>query len=126
MATAHENLSKKARLAVSENKVGRLFKNDTGSIKGQHRYQVYGLGPGTSDNVGYSRTGKFLAVEIKIPPDDLSEQQIIFKNQCIENGCHHFTIYCEADIAKMILKLKQTARTIVNGFGEKVGTVYHD
>lgn len=46
----------------------RLFRNNNGMLKDERGNRVrYGLGPGTSDLIGWTRGGRFLAVEVKNP-----------------------------------------------------------
>lgn len=107
MATAHENLSKLARLALSQNKLARVWANNTGTAKSftGDRVISYGL-KGSADNIGIARNGKFIAVEIKIGKDVLKPEQIIFRDIIIKNNGYHFVIRSEDDIDKMILELK--------------------
>lgn len=46
----------------------RLFRNNNGALK-DHRGQwvTYGLCPGSADLIGWTKEGRFLAVEVKTP-----------------------------------------------------------
>lgn len=107
MATAHENLSKLARLALSQNKLAKIWANNTGTAKSitGDRVIAYGL-KGSSDNIGIARDGKFIAVEIKTGKDVLRPEQIAFRDLILENNGYHFVIRSEKDIGEMVNEIR--------------------
>ena len=106
MATAHENHSKLARLALSQNKIAKIWANNTGKARSftGDRVISYGL-TGSSDNIGIARNGKFIAVEIKTGKDVLRPEQIAFRKLILKNNGYHFVIKSEKDIEDMINEL---------------------
>ena len=54
----------------------RVFRNNVGILKDERGNRVrYGLCPGSSDLIGWTRRGKFLAVEVKGPKGKMTEKQ---------------------------------------------------
>lgn len=103
MALAHENLSKLTRLTLSQSGLGFLWPNATGvglSLKDK-RVISFGL-KGSTDNIGMTRKGRFLAVEIKIGKDFLKPDQVIFRDNVIKNNGLYYLIRNENDIKEMI------------------------
>ena len=84
----HESLLKKVLLKLSS--AGYfVYKNNTGAIKTNDRYQAYGL-PGSADILGIQPiTGKFLALEIKTGNAKQNKQQIAFEKAVLKrNGIY--------------------------------------
>lgn len=68
-------------IQIEFSKLGhRLFRNNTGALKDEKgRWVHFGLCEGSSDLIGWSRTGRFMAVEVKRPgawtkPERLQKQ----------------------------------------------------
>lgn len=65
----------------------RLFRNNVGRLQDKNgRYIQFGLCKGSSDLIGWTSTGKFLAVEIKRPKHSLTKQQAQFIAQVNAQG----------------------------------------
>lgn len=57
----------------------RVFRNNTGKLRDQRGIWVsFGLCVGSSDLIGWTRMGQFLAVEVKTPIGRISPEQINF------------------------------------------------
>lgn len=71
-------LMKQIQIAVS--KAGhRVFRNNVGLFETKDGRKITcGLGKGTADLVGWTKNGKFLALEIKRPGGKATEEQIAF------------------------------------------------
>jgi len=107
MATSHTNLIKLSLIALSKNDLATAWQNDTGVARSMTGDRVIKFGfKGSSDIIGITRTGKFLAVEIKTGKDDLRPEQEVFKKVIEENGGKYFLIRNEDEIKNMIWRLK--------------------
>ena len=107
MATSHTNLIKLSLIALSKNDLATAWQNDTGVARSMTGDRVIKFGfKGSSDIIGITRTGKFLAVEIKTGKDDLRPEQKVFKKVIEENGGKYFLIRNEDEIENMIWRLK--------------------
>lgn len=71
-------LQNKIRLAVS--KTGsRLFRNNAGVATYPNGSRVrYGLCAGSADLIGWTNTGRFLAIEVKLPGQQATAEQARF------------------------------------------------
>lgn len=57
----------------------RLLRNNVGALEDRNgRLVRYGLGTGSSDLIGWTRTGRFLAIEVKAPHGKPTDQQRLF------------------------------------------------
>lgn len=60
----------------------RVFRNNVGLARyrkgGQETVVRYGLAPGSSDLIGWTADGRFLALEVKTPKGRLSDTQAAF------------------------------------------------
>ena len=107
MANIHTNLIKLSLIALSKNDLATAWQNDTGVARSMTGDRVIKFGfKGSSDIIGITRTGKFLAVEIKTGKDDLRPEQRVFKKVIEENGGRYFLIRNEDEIENMICTLK--------------------
>lgn len=107
MAVTHTNLIKLSLIALSQNNLATAWQNDTGvgrSMTGD-RVIKFGL-KGSSDIIGITRSGKFLAVEIKVGKDNLRPEQLVFKDVVEKNNGKYFLIRNEDEINNMIWRLK--------------------
>lgn len=79
------DIVKQVQIALS--KLGhRVFRNNVGRTKiGEHWIQ-YGLCPGSSDLIGWTFKGRFLAIEVKTLTGKLTETQELFLNAVNEAG----------------------------------------
>lgn len=107
MANIHTNLIKLSLIALSKNDLATAWQNDTGVARSMTGDRVIKFGfKGSSDIIGITRTGKFLAVEIKTGKDDLRPEQKVFKKVIEENGGKYFMIRNEDEIENMIWRLR--------------------
>lgn len=79
-----------------------MYKNNTGAIKANDRYQAYGL-PGSSDILGIQPiTGKFLALEIKTGNAKQNKQQIAFEKAVLKRNGIYKVVRSLEDINEFI------------------------
>lgn len=65
----------------------RLFRNNVGVLKRDARGAVrFGLCPGSSDLIGWTPRGRFLAVEVKRPGKKPTKQQVQFIGSVRQHG----------------------------------------
>lgn len=76
------------RVMMEASKLGlRVFRNNVGMLKDNKGTQVkYGLCTGSSDLIGWTAQGKFVAIEVKSQFGDVSEEQQNFLNQVEKAG----------------------------------------
>jgi hypothetical protein len=78
---------KEIQLAVS--KIGaRVFRNNCGYLQDKRRQWVkFGIAnPGGSDLIGYTKEGRFLAIEVKTPTGTVTDEQMAFINAVNKSG----------------------------------------
>jgi len=56
----------------------RVFRNNVGQARYKNHVVRYGLAPGSSDLIGWTPDGRFLALEVKTKRGRLTEQQAAF------------------------------------------------
>jgi hypothetical protein len=106
MASKHEDLSKLVRLRLSEEKLAKLWQNNTGTGKSLHGERLVSFGlKGSTDNIGLMKWGQFIGIEIKIPPDKLKPDQENFRDMILNYKGLHFVIESAHDIEVMIATL---------------------
>lgn len=97
----HEALLKKVLLTLSSHGYF-VYKNNTGAIKTNDRYQAYGL-PGSADILGIQPiTGRFLALEIKTGNAKQNKQQLAFEKAVIKRNGIYKVIRSLEDINEFI------------------------
>lgn len=103
MANLHTDLLNTVLIELSRSGKAIAWRNEVGiglTIDGQRTIK-YGL-KGSSDILGITNKGKFLAVEIKIGNDKLRKDQENFKAMIEKNNGLHFIIRCQDDINNML------------------------
>lgn len=87
MATESESeLVQRVRLAVSQLGV-RIFRNNVGTLQDKNgKYVRYGLCVGSSDLIGFSKDGRFVAIECKTPTGRVKPEQQNFIDQVRKAG----------------------------------------
>lgn len=74
------------RLAVTEHG-GRVFRNNVGLFTTDHGTKIMtGLCEGSSDLIGWTKLGRFLAIEVKSPTGKLTKEQLAFLKAVIASG----------------------------------------
>ena len=97
----HEALLKKVLLTLSSNGYF-VYKNNTGAIKTNDRYQAYGL-PGSADILGIQPiTGRFLALEVKTGNAKQNKQQLAFEKAVLKRNGIYKIIRSLEDIDEFI------------------------
>ena len=111
MTTKHTNLKNKTLVILSRECV--IWPNETGVARSMTGDRIISYGKkGSPDIIGFvKRTGKFIGIEIKIPPDDLRPEQIIFKDISEKNGAMYFVIRCAEDADRILNFLKSDKPT---------------
>lgn len=109
MATSHSNLLNLTLLEISHARIAKAWRNETGTAKSFDNERVikYGL-KGSSDILGLTKSGRFLAIEIKVGKDFLKPEQINFKDTIERYNGLHFVIRSEDDIKEMIKCLERS------------------
>jgi predicted Mrr-cat superfamily restriction endonuclease len=91
----HNELVNKVLLYLSEHCPGRYWSNATGAVKTANgHFQRYGL-IGSTDILGFTKDGRFVAVEVKTGKAVLSQQQKIFKEVAEKHKVFHRVVYNE-------------------------------
>jgi hypothetical protein len=107
MALSHSNLLKLVLIELSHARVATAWQSDTGVARSFDGNRVIKFGlKGCSDIVGITKSGKFLAIEIKIGTDKMRPDQINFLDMIIKNKGFHFIIRNEDQIKDMINDIK--------------------
>lgn len=82
-----------------------VFRNNTGALKdGTGRTVTFGLCKGGSDLIGWTKDGRFLAMEVKIPGKKPSTEQLIFINNVIKAGGVAGVVFSANDV-KLLLDM---------------------
>ena len=63
-----------------------VFRNNTGAVKDGDRFIRYGLCKGSSDIIGLTPSGQFLAVEVKKRTGKPTKEQLTFIDAINEQG----------------------------------------
>lgn len=107
MALSHSNLLKLTLIELSLARVATAWRNETGSGLSHDTQRVIKFGlKGSSDIIGITRDGRFLAVEIKVGKDFLKPDQIAFKLMVEKNNGLHYVIRNEEQIKDVINDIK--------------------
>jgi hypothetical protein len=82
------------------------FRNNTGAFKsvykGKQRFHRYGE-VGSSDIIGITKKGLFLAIEVKRPGGKPTDKQIEFMGHINRNGGIAFVAYSVDDVEKTLI-----------------------
>ena len=80
------DLSRAIQVALSQ-EGARVFRNETGSYKAPNNQWIfYGLCVGSSDLIGWTAHGKFLAIEVKMKKKKPTEKQRLFIDVVNKSG----------------------------------------
>lgn len=64
-------------MVVASQLGARLFRNNNGVLRNERGHYIrFGLGPGTSDLIGWMPDGRFLAVETKTPGSSTEKDRL--------------------------------------------------
>ena len=78
MAGKETNIVQEVRLALSQ-AGATVFRNNVGKLQDKNgRWVTYGLCVGSSDLIGVSPEGVFMAIEVKVPGKHPTQEQIRF------------------------------------------------
>lgn len=91
-------------IMIEMSKLGhRLFRNNVGALKdARGRLVRFGLGVGTSDLIGFTSTGRFLAIEVKRPGENPTDAQCAFIWGVNKFGGIAFTAHSADEAIKLI------------------------
>lgn len=91
-------------IALAVSKTGaRVFRNQVGEYRlADGRYLVSGLCPGSSDLVGFTNHGLFLAIEVKRPGKQPTAAQSNFIKAVIEAGGVAFSASSPEDAVRIL------------------------
>lgn len=99
-----------ARIMIALSELGcTVWRNNTGAYKDGNRYIRYGLTKGSSDLIGLTKCGRFLAIEVKQPGKKPTNDQINFINHVNAKNGVGFVAYSVEDA-------KQKLNGAINGF----------
>lgn len=89
---SHQLMVKKTLMWLSMNRPWICWSNTSGQVKTDTgRYVKFGL-KGSTDIIGFTEDGQFVAVEIKTGNARLSKQQKAFQAVCKKNHVKHFVV----------------------------------
>lgn len=96
-------LMKQIMVAVSEHG-GRIWRNNCGAYKDARGHFIrYGVAsPGGSDLLGYTRDGRFLAVEVKYGRTPVTDEQRRFVDAVKAAGGVGVIAYCIEDVLEAL------------------------
>ena len=90
-------IMRKIQLALAKHGV-RLFRNNVGTLQDKDgRYIKFGLCVGSSDLIGYTATGRFIAVEVKVPGKQATPEQQAFLDAVVTCGGIGFVAHSEEE-----------------------------
>lgn len=96
VAKTEADIMREVQLAAS--KLGcRLFRNNVGMAKIEGRVIKYGLVKGSSDLIGWTANGRFLAVEVKRPGGIISPEQQRFIEAVNDKGGLGMVVFSAQD-----------------------------
>ena len=96
--TRESNIQKIVMVTVSK-LGGRVFRNNTGALMDARGVPVrYGLCTGSSDLIGWTKDGRFLAIEVKRPNKRPTKKQQNFIDLVNSFGGLAFVATCEQDV----------------------------
>lgn len=97
------NIVQECRLAASE-MGATLFRNNCGAYKDNKGYYIkYGVGnPGGCDLIGWTKDGKFLGIECKVPGKHPTLEQTNFINAVIKAGGIAGVCRCKKDVIDLL------------------------
>lgn len=75
-----------------------VWNNPTGSWKPEGQPRIYYGKKGSADVHGITKRGKYIAVEVKVWPDVLDEDQEKFKGEVEKRGGVHVLVYSIYDL----------------------------
>ncbi len=106
MAAEHDNLLSRALVDLSKEGF-KLWRNETGKAKSMDGQRIISYGkPGSSDIIGTAPNGTSVYIEVKIPPDDLKTDQIIFRDIMIKQ----YAIYAKITPENYTNEIKRVSR----------------
>lgn len=79
-----------------------LFRNQVGVYKVNGRVIRSGLCVGSSDLIGWSPEGKFVAIEVKIYPRKPTQAQESFISAALKSGCIAGVCYSVEDFINLV------------------------
>lgn len=97
-------LQNEIRLALGRNPNVVLFRNNVGVAKHEDSFVRYGVGgPGGSDLIGIlAPSGRFIALEVKVPGGRVSEEQKRFGELIRSKGGIFAVVYSVDDALKVV------------------------
>lgn len=101
----HNELVNRTLIYLSSQQLGTFWANPTGAVKSQSgHFHRFGL-KGSSDIIGLSRTGRFIAIEIKTGKAVQSKHQKAFETMVLKNLGFYIVVRSDLDlpIAKALI-----------------------
>ena len=93
---------------VFRNNVGKAWVGKVLKVLGDKttlinaRYFHAGLGKGSSDLIGWTRDGRFLAIEVKTPRGRIRKEQVTFIDEATKAGCIAFIARSIEDVREKL------------------------
>ena len=101
----HNELVNRILILLHSNQLGRFWNNPTGSVLAKSgRFHRFGL-KGSSDIIGLSSLGQFIAIEIKTGTGRQSKDQVAFANMITKNGGIYQVIHSEEEFHNILLPM---------------------
>lgn len=80
-----------------------VFRNNTGKLQNAHgRWVEFGLCKGGSDLIGWTKDGRFLAMEVKLPGQKPRPDQVNFINAVRLAGGVGGIVFSSGDVEKLL------------------------
>lgn len=97
----HNELLNRILILLHSHQLGRFWSNATGAIKSSNgHFQRYGL-KGSSDILGISKCGQFVAIEVKTGSGRLSKEQVNFRKMILDNNGLYTVIRSETEFPQL-------------------------
>lgn len=104
MTNAHTELVRQILITYGQNKNWKLWLNNVGAVKTDNRFVRFGF-PGSTDIMGFDRSGRFIAIEVKTGSGVLRENQVNFKKICLSYNVQYLEARCLFDADQFFKKI---------------------
>lgn len=106
MTNTHTELCRQILITYGQNKNWKLWLNNIGAVKTETRFVRFGL-PGSTDILGFDKSGRFIAIEVKTGTGVLRENQENFKKICLAYNVQYLEARCLFDADLFFKKITE-------------------